>query len=296
MWNAINSDDLVSFRAILEKHSDLVNHNFGNGETPLHIAAMMGKTKAAELLIQHNANVNEKASQNATPLHMATSVRVKDKTIDIVKLLIKNGADLNTKTSLGDTPLHSYYKIFRNTAGTPLPSDQVFDLLVHECAQVSRDSGTTLVNIETPVYHRTIFACIKKLDNIKPVKSGFSHMAVAKFTHFFNPRLFPIYDNDVVWRKLLCGVFSEDYRQFCRIHNMRASENGPEFNVNYIRLAGECLRENSNEVMDVFGKWFRKETENYSDPTDVRNDMETYFATAFEFVAIGAAALKGENF
>jgi len=192
--------------------------------------------------------------------------------------------------------LRSYWKIFRNTAGTPLPSDQVFDLLVHECAPVSRESGTTLVNIETPVYHRTILTCIKKLDCIKPVKSGFSHMAVAKFTHFFNPRLFPIYDNDVVWRRLLCGVFSEDYRQFCRIHNMRASENGPEFNVNYIRLAGECLRENSKEVMGIFGKWFRKETENYTDPTDVRNDMETYFATAFELVAIGAAALEGENF
>jgi hypothetical protein len=39
-------------------------------------------------------------------------------------------------------------------------------------------------------------------------------MTVSKFLHFYNPGLFPIYDNAVIWDKVL-RRFRNDFRDFC---------------------------------------------------------------------------------
>ena len=41
--------------------------------------------------------------------------------------------------------------------------------------------------------------------DLKPV-AGYPVMAVSKFLHFYNPALFPIYDNLVIWNGVL-GYF-----------------------------------------------------------------------------------------
>lgn len=73
-------------------------------ETPLHLAACYGKTKLAELLLEHGADVNSLKTCNgvytATPLHWAAC---RGHT-DTVRLLIRHGANVNAQNSNIMTP------------------------------------------------------------------------------------------------------------------------------------------------------------------------------------------------
>ena len=44
-------------------------------------------------------------------------------------------------------------------------------------------------------------------------------MVVSKFLHFYNPGLFPIYDNKVIWNQVF-RRFRNDFRDFCGIVNI----------------------------------------------------------------------------
>ena len=39
-------------------------------------------------------------------------------------------------------------------------------------------------------------------------------MPVFKLSHFFNPSLFPIYDTDVIWNKVMDKVFRTEWKMF----------------------------------------------------------------------------------
>jgi hypothetical protein len=58
-------------------------------------------------------------------------------------------------------------------------------------------------------------------------------MAVSKFIHFYNPSLFPIYDNEVVEYKVFAR-FRTDYREFCDGAGLDSSANGADFLRNYV--------------------------------------------------------------
>ncbi|MCD4785694.1 MAG: ankyrin repeat domain-containing protein [Candidatus Eremiobacteraeota bacterium] len=73
-----------------------------HGRTPLHHAAIEGKTETAKLLIFMGADINAKDNYELTPLHTAA---IEGKT-DTAKLLISNGADINAKSNRGWTPMH----------------------------------------------------------------------------------------------------------------------------------------------------------------------------------------------
>lgn len=68
---------------------------------PLTWAAMMGQTKAAELLLKHGANINGKNRDGNTALHLAIFLG----RAGTAELLVKNGAALNTKNDDGATPV-----------------------------------------------------------------------------------------------------------------------------------------------------------------------------------------------
>lgn len=68
---------------------------------PLTWAAMMGQTDAAELLLQHGADISGRNRDGNTALHLAVFLG----RAETVELLVKNGADVNAKNDDGATPV-----------------------------------------------------------------------------------------------------------------------------------------------------------------------------------------------
>ena len=68
---------------------------------PLAWAAMRGQTAAAELLLQHGADINGRNRDGNTALHLSVFLGH----AETAELLIKNGADIDTKNGDGATPI-----------------------------------------------------------------------------------------------------------------------------------------------------------------------------------------------
>jgi hypothetical protein len=116
-------------------------------------------------------------------------------------------------------------------------------------------------------------------------------VAVAKFTHFYNPSLFPIYDISVVWHDALNGVFRNDYRNWCKENDLYWNDQTARFNLNYLCFAADMIRQADNSFMQYFSGWFKQQVVGHPDEQGVLHEMNDYYSTAFEFVAIGASHL-----
>ena len=68
---------------------------------PLTWAVTAGQTEAAELLLQHGADINGRNRDGNTALHLAVFLG----RAETAELLLKNGADVNTKNDDGATPV-----------------------------------------------------------------------------------------------------------------------------------------------------------------------------------------------
>ncbi len=71
------------------------------GDTPLHIAAIRGDTRAICLLLGLGADINAAGERGYTALHYA----VEQKHPEVVSLLLEHGADSSLRSEFGDTPL-----------------------------------------------------------------------------------------------------------------------------------------------------------------------------------------------
>jgi ankyrin repeat protein len=91
--------DLVT--AFLQGDKALVKKKTLEGNTALHLAALLGHVKVAESLVAHAADVNARNSSDITPLHCAVACSH----ADVVRLLLAHKADINAKNSDGQTPL-----------------------------------------------------------------------------------------------------------------------------------------------------------------------------------------------
>lgn len=82
-----------------------INQTDSQGRAALHLAAMYGHSKVAELLLSNSAAVNQITTQSKrTPLYLA----VLNNHTDIVEILIKHGVNLNEPNSNnGVTALHA---------------------------------------------------------------------------------------------------------------------------------------------------------------------------------------------
>jgi ankyrin repeat protein len=65
---AIEQDDVAAIQSILDHNRELVNQQDARGATPLHYAALNGRRRIAQLLVERGADVNQRDKQfGATP-------------------------------------------------------------------------------------------------------------------------------------------------------------------------------------------------------------------------------------
>jgi ankyrin repeat protein len=106
LMRAAKSGDAAMIDVLLA-HDASVRQTMPNGMTPLMFAVSPARRKpaadalaAANLCLEHGADVNARDASGSTALHLAVAT-----SDDLVKLLVERGARLDLKDQLGRTPL-----------------------------------------------------------------------------------------------------------------------------------------------------------------------------------------------
>jgi hypothetical protein len=103
LHSAVVTDNLEAIHQHIEAGTDLNVLEPSRASTPLMTAAALGKTEAAEILIEAGADLSCQNVDGSTALHIAA---VFGKT-EIAKSLMDAGIDLNCKNNDGSTALHA---------------------------------------------------------------------------------------------------------------------------------------------------------------------------------------------
>lgn len=186
------------------------------------------------------------------------------------------------------------WNVFRSpqSGASRWPPQKVFDTINREFTEFSWRGPINLLNFPKSGTGLGLESCLAKMQGIKQ-KKGYPLMTVSKFLHFYNPALFPIYDYEVMWKKVCNGRFKNDFRDFCyreRIPNNIVGDNAEDtaaFLRYYMIWASSLLSLANADFMQVFTDWLAKQP-----GTDLRKrrfDSKTLYARAFEYTAIGAA-------
>ena len=101
IWTAAGQGNIEAIKQHVSAGTDLNAKEPAGGSTPLIIAALIGQTEAAKLLIEKGANINAGNNEGSTALLIAAFFC----RTETVKLLLSKGADMNAKNIRGETPL-----------------------------------------------------------------------------------------------------------------------------------------------------------------------------------------------
>jgi ankyrin repeat protein len=103
LHTAVVTDNIDAIRQHIKAGSNLNVLESTRESTPLITAAAIGRTEAAETLIDGGADINYKNADGSTALHTAIAFG----NTEIAKILIDAGIDLNIRNNDGSTALHS---------------------------------------------------------------------------------------------------------------------------------------------------------------------------------------------
>lgn len=101
IWTAAATGNIEAIKQHVAAGTDLNAKEPSGGSTPLMIAALVGQTEAAKLLIEKGANINAGNNEGSTALLIAAFFCH----TETVKLLLNKGADVNAKNIRSETPL-----------------------------------------------------------------------------------------------------------------------------------------------------------------------------------------------
>jgi len=188
--------------------------------------------------------------------------------------------------------LRKWWGVGRN--GTLWDATKIFGVLTDHCQACSRSYGVNLATLENESQQQAILDCLKRLRGLKQLRSGkYPVMAVSKNLHFFNQRLWVIYDTDVILNKVF-RVFKQDWGSFYAKIAVTTRDEWINFYLAYLLWASHMIRTAYPRLMDDFANWFIEAVnEEGANADDFRDELRLSYATAFEFIAIGAAHLEG---
>ena len=110
-----------------------INAKDEDGYTPLHLAGLHNTPEIAEVLLNEGANVNAKDEDGATPLHYAALHNAPD----VAEVLLNEGANVNAKDEDGYTSLH-----YASLSG--LRASETVAVLLHYGANVNAKAENDL--------------------------------------------------------------------------------------------------------------------------------------------------------
>ena len=148
LYDAIRRSDFFTVKSFLDKKKTKFDINTPDPEfkmPPLHIAALYGKTKVAELLLNRGANVQQRDDGNRTALHGAAFLG----RVGAVRLLLDRGIDVSVRGDDDDTAMDSTNVDWEMTQGiaswlrVPALNQKRVESGRERIRQLLREAGTT---------------------------------------------------------------------------------------------------------------------------------------------------------
>ncbi len=168
------------------------------------------------------------------------------------------------------------------------PPKQIFETIKREFGTFSWGGQVNLLNFSKSGTRDRFQSCLKEMRGIKPNR-GYPHMTVSKFLHFYNPGLFPIYDNKMIWEKVFKD-FDDDFQDFCGSadipYKKAINDDTETFLLYYMDWANYLLSVAHPAFMQVFINWLGGQPDSRLKGRSF--DPASLYATAFEITAIGA--------
>jgi hypothetical protein len=190
--------------------------------------------------------------------------------------------------------LRAYWQLFRNGKGWS--AGRTFAILNSAPCRACGMDRLDLPALTTGEALRSVWDCLAVMSGVKALPRGnVSAMAVSKFLHFFNPRLFPIYDRAVVMNQAFPRFRASinASRDRWRAHlapyeSDRLYKRGLGTYLHYLLWAADCVQAaNTDATMRVFARRFRQMAHAETQEVHCPADIDTYYATAFEFAMVG---------
>ena len=101
LYDAVLASNVDAVQVLLANGANVTEQ--GELGTPLHVAAVQGNRRIADILVAKGADIEASREGSSTrPLHQAASFG----NLDVVALLIEKGAKVDVRNELGSTPLH----------------------------------------------------------------------------------------------------------------------------------------------------------------------------------------------
>lgn len=102
IWPAVRTGDHATLQALMDEHYNLDLRHKLTGQTPIHLAASVGRIDTISFLMEKGANISARNTIGETALHYA----VHSRSIETIDFLVGKGLDPHVENFPGSRPLH----------------------------------------------------------------------------------------------------------------------------------------------------------------------------------------------
>jgi hypothetical protein len=187
--------------------------------------------------------------------------------------------------------LERYWKVFRGARGTRWSARETFGQLAGLDQRYSMLSLSTLVDEDLS----GCWQIIRAMSSIKPTKTP-SIVAISKFLHFWNPALFVIVDDAIMWRRVLSRSWIRPSweQEMRRVSKLLPDPSCPANDlscdmISYLGVlswSAKMIRRNPH-VTSLFAQYVR----GHERVESIDFPLDTYEAAAVEWLLLGLAEL-----